>query len=190
MGNQRLGIDPTLALHLKSALDIETFVETGTYKGGTALWAAQHFRHVYTIEGFRPRFDAVTRAHAGQHPNLTFIFGDSRHYLARVLGDIEERTMLWLDAHWCGEGAHDSNGDECPLVEELMAVNNHPLMSQHVILIDDARLFLKPPGYPHDPAQWPTYAEVETLLLAAPRYVKVIDDVIVAVPANSRKLLP
>jgi len=184
MGNVQLGINRDLALRLRDVLGIQTFIETGTYKGATAVWAAEHFARVITIEGYRKRFDGATRQYAGQFPNIHFFYGDSRHVLSRVLGEVDEPALFWLDAHWCGEGATDAHdiGDECPLVEELTAINNHAFAAQHAILIDDARLFIQPPPYPHDPKQWPSLAEVEKQLSAFPRTTAVYEDIILSVP--------
>lgn len=183
MGNVRLGIDLDKALELRNRYGLRYFVETGTYKGGTASLAAQHFEWVYTIEGYKPRYDKLQAALGSQRPaNVAFLFGDSRRELARVLATINAPALLWLDAHWIGDAvtAHEL-GDECPLREELEAVLASAYADQHAIMIDDARLFTSPPDYPHDPAQWLTYGEIERLL--APRKPYICDDVIYAEPA-------
>ena len=183
MGSVRLGIDLEKVLMLRDRYDLKAFVETGTYKGGTCTMAAPYFERVITIEGDRARFEKVSAHYAGQFPSLSFWHGDSRALLARALAELDTPCLLWLDAHWCGTGASDSNGDECPLHEELAAVLASRFADQHVILIDDARLFTAPPPYPHDPTQWPTYAELEAVL--APRQLVIEDDVIYAEPVRS-----
>ena len=50
MGYQRMGVPKELALKLKAEFDIRNFVETGTWQGGTAFWAAAHFPRVLTME--------------------------------------------------------------------------------------------------------------------------------------------
>ena len=183
MGNVRLGIDLEKALALRDRYGLKAFVETGTYKGGTCTLVAPHFERVITIEGDRARFERTsTQFDKRQFPGLSFWYGDSRAVLARALTDLDQPCLLWLDAHWCGTGASDSNGDECPLREELAAVLASKFAAQHVILIDDARLFTAPPPYPHNPAQWPTYAEIEAIL--APRRLVIEDDVIYAEPVQ------
>lgn len=185
MGSIRLGIDLDATLALRDKYDLKVFVETGTYKAGTTLLAAPHFDWVYSIEGDRNRFEKTQAGLGNDRPkNASFIHGDSRHELSRVLATIAQPCLLWLDAHWCGGGAIEAHqvGDECPLREELEAVNASAYASQHVLMIDDARLFLAPPPYPHDPAQWMTYDEVVALL--APRNVYIEDDVIYAEPVS------
>lgn len=187
-------IPKQLCTMFRDYYNLETFVETGTYKAQTSIWAAGEFKNVITIEGYKPRWEKA-RAHvAAQHPeiiNIDFVYGDSRHMLRRVLQQIQAPALLWLDAHWCGEGAQDSHeiGDECPLRQELEAVNLHTYSSDMFILIDDARLFTAPPPYPHDPQQWPTWGEVKRLLERCPRYVHVHDDVIIAVPPHAQRVV-
>lgn len=173
-----------LALQLARTSKIKVFIETGTYKGETAEWASRHFQHVTTIEAFRPRFDK-TSARLANTPRLRMMYGDSRVVLAQVLSEIAEPVMLWLDAHWCGLGAsdaHEVTGDECPLRDELDAINNHAWASEHIILIDDARLFENPPPFPHDPKQWPSMVEIRRELARFPRSFAVFNDMIIAVP--------
>lgn len=194
MGNKQLGIPQMAALVLAQRLHLKTFVETGTYRGGTALWAytCGQFGRVVTIEGYEKRYHGLIATYGKNTlPGLEFVFGDSRTRLADVLKTVREPALFFLDAHWCGDGALDSHdvGDECPLREELLAINAHPVAPSHVILIDDARLFLAPPPYPHNPDQWPDYKEVEGLLKRHARAVAVQDDVIWAVPFFHETLL-
>lgn len=182
MGNVRLGCPQKLVMALKYRHGVRIFVETGTYKGQTATWAAEHFSRVISIEGYEPRFRKTAAALAGKHPHLRLVFGDSRKELKRVIAPWGEPLLFWLDAHWCGEGAHDSGGNECPLREELAAINAHPVAAEHIILIDDARLFQSPPPYPHDPTQWPSEREVYAILSLHPRFIVISQDVIIAVP--------
>jgi hypothetical protein len=184
MGAIRLGVDTNLVLALRDHFKLRLFLELGTYKAGTALWAAEHFERVITIEGYRPRFEKTYAANKDKFANLQFVFGDTRTTLPGILAEINEPVLIWADSHWCGEGAQDSHerGDECPLMIELETINAHPYAAQHVILVDDARLFTAPPPYPHDPAQWPDIEEVKNELKKFPRYIVIQDDVIVAVP--------
>lgn len=186
MGSVRLGIDGNLALALRDHFKLKVFIETGSFRGGTCTWAAEHFERVYTIEGYLKRWNGLI-AEYGQgvaYPNLEFIFGDSRTKLAELLTRIDEPVLFFLDAHWNGSGAIEAHeiGDECPLRQELDAINAHPFAAQHIVLVDDARLFTAPPPYPHDPQQWPTYAEVQAELLKHPRVITIKDDVIIAIP--------
>ena len=187
MGSVRLGIDGDLALALRDHFKLKYFVETGTWKGGTATWAADHFERVFTIEGWQKRWLGLTARLELAYPNISFLFGDSRTKLAEVLAGFDEPVLLWLDAHWLGDSriAHEQK-DECPIREELQAVNAHPFAANMVILIDDARLFTAPPPYPHDPDQWPNIDEVIGLLSEYPRFIHIHEDVIYAIPASAK----
>lgn len=185
MGNIRLGIDLDKVIELRDRYGLRAFVETGTYKAGSTLLAAPHFEWVYTIEGDRQRFEKTVAGLGNKRPaNVTFVSGDSRHELARVLATIGQPALIYLDAHWCGGSAESAYalGDECPLRQELQAVLTSVYADQHVIMIDDARLFIAPPPYPHDPRQWPRFAEIEGLL--APRKLTIKDDIIYAEPVQ------
>lgn len=186
MGKFHLGPDEARVLALKQQYGLTTFVETGTYKGATARWASAHFDEVYTIEAYAPRIEAWY-----QHPdyiharhNTHLVEGDSRVKLGELLARLDRPTLLWLDAHWCGDGAKEAHaiGDECPLREELAAVLADSWAAKHVIMIDDARLFTDPIPYPHDPTQWCSYAEIQMLL--AGREVFIDQDIIYGLPRS------
>lgn len=173
------GIPNEVMLLLQKSAGLSTFIETGAYKCWTTVWAADHFAQVYTIEACPPLYEAAIRAYADLN-NVTFLFGDSRAELAQVLQKAQQPALILLDAHWIGDRIASAKvpGGECPLREELLAINAS--MVAHYILIHDARLFVQGPPPPHDPAQWPTWAEVQELL--GDRAVRVFADTIIAIP--------
>lgn len=185
MGSVTFGIPEELALGLRDGLGLRAFIETGTFRGGTAGWAAEHFERAVTIEAYQPYFERAAAAR-GDRPNLRFVFGDSRIELGRILAGEPEPALIWLDAHWCGNREMSAGTPgECPLREELEAIRAYGV--KHVILIDDARLFVEGPPPPHDPAQWPTFEEIRSLL--PPGYTALLyQDVIVAVPQRAAAL--
>lgn len=187
MGALRMGPPHDLILLLRDAFGCEVFIEAGTYRGDTAAWAAGEFARVVTVERAAAIHQQAIEAH-GDLANVRFMLGDSRDALREVVPGLERPAMLWLDSHWSG-GLTYGAGDECPLLAELAVIAQAPV--EHVVLIDDARLFLSPPPRPHDPAQWPSIDEVVDALRGGGKRpaVAVIEDVICCVPAAVKELL-
>ena len=183
MGAVHFGVPEQLALFLRDRFRIATFVETGTYGGGTAAWAARHFASVYSIEASE-KYWRGARTRYGSLRNVNFLLGDSPAQLATLVRRVE-RPMFWLDAHWCG-GYTAGAGHECPLLEEI-AVIAAARLPQPIILIDDARLFLEPPPAPHRWEQWPDIAAVVAALQSCGDvFIGVREDAIVAAPVEAR----
>lgn len=182
MGHLFTGSADEPALRLRDQYGLKVLIETGTYKAESSMWAAQHFETVITVEGDSDRYMKTVSGLRNPPANLTFTLGDSRTVLANLLADVDAPCLLWLDAHWCGGGAVEAYTlkDECPLREEIHAILNSKYAEQHVLMIDDARLFTAPPPYPHHAEQWPSYEEIAVLL--APRRVYIDGDVIYAEP--------
>lgn len=180
MGNVGFFALRDLGLALRDELNITTFIETGTYKAQTSQWAAENFKKVVTIEAHQDFHDRARGIFKDQK-HVRCIFGDSLTELPKVIKRLKKPTILWLDAHKCR--FEDSlTASECPLLEELKAIVATGV--NHVILIDDARMFIEPPPEPYDPAQWPTLAEVKALLPA--NYdVSIWNDAIIAVPPEA-----
>ena len=172
-------IPEKLALSLRDRHGITTAIETGTYKAQTTRFLAENFANVYSIEMDEGWFNRARQV-LNDLFNVTLLCGDSRQVLAQLLPTIKSPALLWLDAHWCGGAREDQlPEDECPLREELDAIRADG--RSHYILIDDARLFVGRPEYPHNPELWPTWDEVQALL-PADNYTIVHNDVIVSVP--------
>jgi hypothetical protein len=181
MGDVNFGAPVDLVIFLKKHFNINTFVETGTFRGDSAAWAAQHFEQVYTIEAHAPLWEAAQNRYSSLS-NITFIHGSSPERL-RILLPKLDNALFWLDAHWCGKTAGED--DECPLLAELEAIRERKIANP-VILIDDARLFLSPPPPPHKWRQWPHIsALISALNQFGNPYVIIKDDAIVAVPQSA-----
>jgi hypothetical protein len=188
MGAVTMGPPSALTLLLQRELQLSTFIETGTFRGATARWAAEHFETVVTIEAAAQLHAEAALRHR-EAANIRFVLADSRDGLRSLLPELTSAALFWLDSHWCGELSHGA-GATCPLIDELTLLA--PCADRHVVMIDDARLFLSPPPLPHDLAAWPELAQVFEALQrfkGPPRYTVIIDDVIVSVPASGRTAL-
>lgn len=180
-----MGAPQELILAIKSVGEFDTFVETGTYKGNTTMWAAKNFDYVYTVE-FSSKIFEQTSERLSQLENVSFHLADSKTFLKELAPKLTTPTVFWLDAHWCSGGSYGEH-DQCPLIEELDILAD---LEECVILIDDARLFLAPPPAPNDPEQYPTIKEViDSLTKKRSRYVTVHDDVIIAAPSEKRDVV-
>lgn len=181
-----MGPPTGLILALQHGLQIEDFVETGTYRGDTAAWAAGHFPRVVTIELSADYF-AAARARFQAQPKVTVLQGDSGAALREIVPGRDRQALFWLDAHWSGL---DTAGREreCPLLEELAIINQAE--TTHSVLVDDARLFSAPPPRPHRAEQWPALGDVvDAMRGGGRRHVVLFEDVFIAVPLSARDLL-
>ena len=184
MGNVGLHDLRPLVLRLAQDFKINTFVETGTYKGETTFWASEHFDTVITIEAHEPRYKKTLAAYS-DIPNIDFVFGNSGELLGDHLpGD--QPAVAWLDAHWCGNYEKPvGTWGECPIIQEIEQLNNADV--NHFVLIDDARLFTSHPPRPHDPEQWPSFFEIMDMLKAKhEKHIEIWNDCIIAVPPDAR----
>lgn len=178
------GPPKSLMLHLAAEYSLDTFIETGTYRARTAVWASSHFDSVVTIERCRELYEA-TRAKYQGIQNIDFLFGDSRCLLPEAVSQLQGPAIFWLDAHWSG-GETWGKDDECPVLDEIRSITNSEFA--HLLFIDDARLFLAPPPLPLAIDQWPSLDRVILALKSGTReyYMVVVEDVIVAVPHRAR----
>jgi len=186
MGAVTFGIPKELVSQLKEIYKINTFIETGTYKGKTTSWAANNFKEVITIENSKVLFEDAVK-NLSIYTNVKCLFGNSAEKLGEILNNKKEPAILWLDAHWCG-GFTYGESDECPLMQEIEIVNNSPF--EHIIIIDDARYFSKPPVQTHESSQWPGLNElIPALTIKKDYYCFISEDVIVAIPLKGKAKL-
>ncbi|HMB90213.1 MAG TPA: glycosyltransferase [Rhodothermales bacterium] len=189
MGAITFSIDPDLIQALTKNTSFDLFVETGTYQGETVQRVRSFVPRVISIEQAESYYQAAT-ARFQDDEAITIIHGDSAEALTDLQEQLEGQAILfWLDAHWCVDEQAAGATSQCPLLRELAALG--PLHPGSVVLIDDARYFLAPPGQPHIIAQWPTFEEVSQGLraLSADHELIVVNDVLVFHPPDLREVL-
>jgi hypothetical protein len=128
-----------------SAFDTGTLIETGTY-AGEMVWAMKdRFGRIFSIElseslarRARRRFQAFE--------HIGILCGDSGYVLPRFLSRISTRCLFWLDGHYSA-GITVQGKTATPVIQELEAIMAHGI-EDHVILVDDARLFTGAGGFP------------------------------------------
>ena len=116
------------------------FVETGTHHGAGVFMALNSgFNSVYSIEIHKPSFKLSSQKFE-HNESVKLYLGSSHDLLDRILSKLEEPALLWLDAHYSGEGT-GGKGTSCTDVTlaDLEILKADKLKDQNVILIDDMR---------------------------------------------------
>lgn len=154
-------------------------IETGTYEGEMLHAQRDHFRELYSIELSSEYARRATKRFA-HDKHIHVVEGDCADLLLPTLNRVSERSVLWLDGHYSGGNTARGMLDY-PVVRELAQIGQHAI-KDHVILIDDARLFV-------GDADAPSKAALAAAIKAInPEYViEDRDDIIrAAVPGTGR----
>lgn len=151
---------PDYAVKRKTIIDLskqyhctEVFIETGTYMGDTVEFLKNDFKRLFSIE-LNEDLAAKAAKRFSNESKIRIVQGDSATQLATILSEISSPVTFWLDGHYSSEY---QVGDEyivtgkgekdTPVMEELIQISQHSA-KDHVILIDDARLFNGHDDYP------------------------------------------
>jgi hypothetical protein len=133
-------------LDYKSLFKTKVFIETGTFMGDTTWAMSEYFDKLYTIEIDNKLFSMAVERFK-DISKIKVVNGDGGTTLPIVLSNIQsdEVCLFWLDGHYSGSitGKGDSN---TPILKEIESVYNHNI--NHIILVDDARLFVGKDDYP------------------------------------------
>lgn len=124
---------------------IHVLVETGTYCGDMVKATRNKFEKIFSVELDKTYYEQAKRKFA-KFAHILIIQGDSGEILPRILGEISQPCLFWLDAHY--SGGNTAKGDiETPIMRELQLIFDHA-HGEQVILIDDAREFVGKNDYP------------------------------------------
>ena len=110
------------------------------------------FEKIYSIE-LNDELYGKAKERFVSDKNVTLLHGDSGEVLPMLLSNITEPVLFWLDGHYSA-GITSKGNLNTPIVKELRAICEDS--TKHVILIDDARLFVGKEDYP-------TYDEIAAL---------------------------
>jgi hypothetical protein len=154
---------------------LRVLVETGTYMGDMVWSALGSFALIYSVEIDSALAERARRVFAS-HPDVRILAGDSADVLGSILEELDHASLFWLDAHHSG-GVTGGSNEYNPVVDEVSQILAHT--RNHVILVDDARLFNGTDGYP----RMDSLRDVITSLAPA-NQLEVIDDVIRIIPAS------
>ena len=128
-----------------AAFGLETLIETGTLFGGTMYALRDQFKNLYSIE-LSPELAAKAQHRFRSTPQVQILQGDSGKLLPQLISGISQPCLFWLDGHY--SGGVTAQGDlDTPILNEMRTIFAHPCKN-HVILIDDARLFNGTDDYP------------------------------------------
>ncbi len=183
MGAIHFSIDEHLVQFLSGILPLDTFVETGTYEGDSIDRVKPYFKRLYSIE-LSDFFAKKAASRFQGDSQVSILQGDAGVILPKLMSKLKEKSVLFfLDSHWCDADSTAGITSQCSLTAELRAIGH--LNEKSVIAIDDARLFLSPPGVPHDYSQWPDLDEIFQLMveLSKAHALLVLNDTILFFPA-------
>ncbi|MBC7850818.1 MAG: hypothetical protein H7Y31_13840 [Chitinophagaceae bacterium] len=169
---------------MRTKYGINVLVETGTFLGDTVEHFKNLFTRVFSIE-LADELAAKAQKRFESDSNVRIIQGDSAEVLKTLVDEINQPTLFWLDGHYSSEfymgDQYIKTGrgkKDTPVEEELKLIFKNPL--NHIILIDDARLFLGIDDYP-------SIAEIKSLVRKHKKNysVKVDNDIIHILPSTS-----
>lgn len=134
-----------IILELAKEYAIGTIIETGTFLGDMIDAISDHFQRYVSIE-LSEQLAKKARNRFKNRKNVEIIIGDSSDRLPEVIEALDERAIFFLDGHYSG-GITEKSDIETPILEEIRGILNHKI-PDHIIVIDDARLFIGTRDYP------------------------------------------
>jgi hypothetical protein len=127
---------------------IETFIETGTYKGDGLEYASRFgFKNLFSIE-LMDKFYLESLGRFSGDPRVSIIKDTSIDGLEKITKEMESKCIFWLDAHlpnfYDPSYGNDYSGQKellIPLEDELKVIKNNKDIRGDVFIIDDIRIY-------------------------------------------------
>ncbi len=162
-------IKEKIIMEYQKANQYKIFVETGTYLGEMVKAQKDNFEEIYSIELSTMLYNRARRKFK-KFKHIKILNGDCGEILRNIVPTINKSAIFWLDAHY-SEGITARGDADCPIFEELQSILKSKF--NHIILIDDARLF-------NGKNDYPTIKKLSTFVLTYKNKsdIKIKDDVI------------
>lgn len=122
-----------------------TLVESGTYRGDTTAYFLPYAQRVLTVE-VDGRLAERARQRFADTPKVQVVEGDALVEIPRIVGELREPALVWLDGHY--SGGETGQGAE---VEPALAIIKRlggSAPAGTTIVVDDIRLFGLLPDFP------------------------------------------
>ena len=135
---------------------IDTFIETGTYKGDTIHEMSKHFKTCFTFELHPTLYnEAMTIGKSLGINNVNYINGDSVVELPKTIDtcNLNKPCIFFLDSHVSGRDSTYIYAYPVPLLNELEIIANK-CKEVMIICIDDVRFFTKADQIQPFPYDW------------------------------------
>jgi len=120
-------------------------IETGTFMGQMVEAQKTKFKKIISIEVAEDLYEKAKKRFQ-KDKNVLIIHGDSGKVLPKIISDINEPAIFWLDGHFSAE-IRIPGVKDCPIFDELDAIFNSKQFN-HILLIDDAKMFIGNDAYP------------------------------------------
>ncbi len=166
-------VKQTAIKFFQNKFNINVLIETGTFRGEMIYAQRNNFNKIISIELSKELFE-IARKRFKDYKNVEIINGNSGEIFESLIIKINEPAIFWLDGHY--SGFETAKGDmETPIMRELQFILESKI--NHIILIDDARLFTGKNDYP-------AKEELQTYIFAKKNNYNFVieDDVIRAFP--------
>jgi hypothetical protein len=156
---------------------IATLVETGTYLGDMVDAMKKDFKKIFSIE-LDVRLFKWSNKRFKRSGHIAIIQGDSSEELKKLMSNLTEPAIFWLDGHY-SDGITAKGDKDTPICEELDCILNSEIKG-HIIIIDDARNFGSDSAYP-------TIQELKNIVFSISPNAEIVikDDIIRIIPINS-----
>jgi hypothetical protein len=125
---------------------LKVFIESGTYLGDMVYAVRGVFEKIYSIELDDNLYESA-KAKFLKYSHMSILHGDSAKVMPKILEHIQDPCLFWLDGHYSA-GITSKGEIATPILQELRHIFSHTV-KDHVILIDDARLFIGKNDYPN-----------------------------------------
>jgi hypothetical protein len=122
-------------------------VESGTFLGGTVEYFLPHAERIVSVE-IEPELHEAARRRFESSPSVELLLGDALNVIPRVLAEVSEPPLVYLDGHFTG-GVNKEPGEAVePAPGILERLGDLELPSGTSIVVDDLRLFGHGDGFP------------------------------------------
>jgi hypothetical protein len=119
--------------------EINSAIETGTYKGESTRMLSKYFKTVDTIE-IKEDLYVQSQKNNSDCKNITYHHGDSVSHLENIIKNTTAPRLYFIDAHISGPDSSWNEKEHVPLLKELEVILNND-NSDCVFIFDDLRLF-------------------------------------------------